>query len=89
MEIELVAILVGGDDRLEVRGTVDGQPVVAWGWVSATTNHYGPADYGPDGHLIAGATARSMTQDELRAYGRSLILPPPPPVAHPLFVKEQ
>lgn len=70
-----------GNDRILVTGTVDGHndpdgnPVIvqAPGWLSAMTNYY-PADaYGEDGHLVDGATAREMTDDEKHAYWADLL----------------
>lgn len=71
-----------GDDVLRVDGhhmTQDGdqaRPVLvqAFGWVSATTNHYDPDQYDQDtGHLVDGATPRQMSQDELLAYAQQLL----------------
>jgi methylaspartate ammonia-lyase len=71
-----------GDDVLLVRGKVDGQPVEARGWVSATTNHYRSSDYHPAGHsdpnvaghLREGAEPQPMTTRQVRDYCRRLLL---------------
>lgn len=46
-----------GSDVLDVSGTVDGAPVIAQGWVSATSNFYPPDDYCPGNgsHMLAPA----------------------------------
>ena len=82
MKIIVSEALAYDDDRLEVRGTLDGAPVVAWGWVSATTNHYAPKDYDEaSGQVRDGAEPRAMTPVELRKYCVSLLratVPTPP-----------
>ena len=63
-----------GNDVLLVEGTVDGTPVRAQGWVSATTNHFDADAYGADGHRKAGAKARAMTRSERTQYHGRLLL---------------
>jgi hypothetical protein len=63
-----------GDDVLRVTGQVDGEPVEARGWLSATTNHYPPTAYAADGHLKDGAKSQKMTEAQVRAYCRGLLL---------------
>ncbi len=70
-----------GGDVLYVRGSVDGVEVEALGWVSATTNHYDPADVGEDGYPKPGAKTRAMTAAEARAYVEGLLNPPAPVIA--------
>ena len=81
MTANVQRVLDLGNDVLEVTGTVDGvdgpdgSPMlfVVNGWVSAMTNHYGPEQYGDDGHLVDGAKPRQMTPDERMAYWQSLL----------------
>lgn len=49
------------------------QPLVARGWSSARTNHFGPECYDPlTGHRMDDATPRRMTQEEEADYYRRL-----------------
>lgn len=68
-----------GDDRLRVVGEVRGEPAEAFGWVSATTNHfpakhYLRADKEGNRHLREGAKPRQMTKAEIRRYAHRLLL---------------
>lgn len=60
-------------DVVTIRGELDGVAHVAYGWVSAMTNHYGPECYGPDGHLLEDAVPRAMSETEKDAYWRVLL----------------
>lgn len=71
--IEVSEVLAHADDRLVVHGTVEGEPVVATGWVSALTQHYGPECYDEDGNLREGASSRKMEPGERRAYCERLL----------------
>lgn len=75
-------ILDLGDDVLRVDGhwmrPAVGEPVPvlvqAFGWVSATANHYDPDQYDQEtGHLVDGATAHQMSTAELLAYAQRLL----------------
>lgn len=84
--IEVTATVDQGDDVLRIEGTIDGQPAVAYGWVSATAQHYPAAAYDGD-RLRPGATPRPMTDAERAAYTRGLLgqqgAPPVPAAAGP------
>lgn len=58
------------NDVLEITAELKGtaEIVFAYGWVSATTNHFSPDDYQADGNLKDGATAREMTAKEKSDY---------------------
>jgi hypothetical protein len=99
MSTRITAIHDMGSDILRVSGEYevdvvneDGQIVsetrqlVANGWLSATTNHFDPEAYGPDGHHVEGAQPREMTPAEKRAYCQALLdaQHAPEPTATPL-----
>lgn len=60
-------------DRLLVEGEVNGAPITARGWRSATLQHFEASAYGPDGHRLPGAEPRAMTRDEVLEYARGLL----------------
>jgi hypothetical protein len=64
-----------GNDVLLVRAIVDDDldPTEARGWVSALTNHYDPDAYGEDGHRLADAKPRHLSDAEARAYCEQLV----------------
>lgn len=63
------------NDVLKVTGMNDktGELVTAYGWISATTNHYSPEDYDDGGHVKEGAKYHTMTKAELNTYCESLL----------------
>jgi hypothetical protein len=87
MTTQILQTLDAGNDVLIVRGTVDGQPVEACGWLSAMTQHFDDHDYEdiPEAteddvhgkahgrHRKADAVPREMTADEKRAYCTRLL----------------
>lgn len=73
MTVEIFEALDFGDDVLLVRGTVEGVPVEARGWMSAMTNHFEADEYDGDGHLIDGAEPRQMTSAERKTYCETLL----------------
>jgi hypothetical protein len=62
-----------GGDVLEVRGTDGTSDCVAYGWVSATTNHYRPADYDTDGNRNDNAKPKKMTKAEKNDYALRIL----------------
>lgn len=56
------------EDALLVSGRIDGEPVEARGWISATVNHYDPGQYDANGNLLDGAKPRPMTDAEILGY---------------------
>lgn len=64
-----------GNDVLRVEGTVDGEPTVGVGWVSAMTNHYGIEHQDAEGNRLDGAQPREMTDGEKMVYWQGLLAP--------------
>lgn len=50
-----------------------GNEVAAYGWISATTNYYGPETLDDDGLRIAGSQPRAMDNAERFAYAKQLV----------------
>lgn len=81
-KIVILETLAQGDVLL-VRGTVDGEPVEARGWLSATRNHVCESDFEEvkpgckhrcaGRHHKVGAKPREMTKAEARAYCERLL----------------
>ena len=76
--VESVTDLVT-DDVLCVVGTVGGENVTAYGWASATRNHYPPECYDANGNLIDGSSPRFMDKDEIVEYAKALLIAAVPP----------
>lgn len=73
-EIALRRVVDVGGDVLRVAGQCADHPepaeLVAFGWMSATTNHY---DTDKDGARLAKAKPRTMMDQEIAAYGLRLL----------------
>lgn len=100
-DIQITSVQDIGDDVLRVTATYteplvdsvgeqDERTVTAFGWVSATTNHYDDDAYekrnvdehGVEGkHLKDDANPRPMTAAEVGAYARRLVLEQHPELA--------
>lgn len=73
MKVKILDIYDAGEDRLRVEAEVDGRLVIAYGWVSALTNHFDEDAYAKDGDRKKGAKAREMTREERREYCERLV----------------
>jgi len=69
----VVRRVLAREDDLYVQGFVDGIPIAAHGWVSATTNHFDPDAYGPYGDRHPDAVSRQMNEAEQLAYYERLL----------------
>lgn len=84
----ITAVLDAGDDVLKVEALdPDGNKLEAFGWVSATTNHYDASAYTTDAagnlHRDPAALPRAMTAAEVGEYAHSLLLAQHPELAAP------
>lgn len=73
-ELVVTALADVGNDVLAVTASDGTNSYEAFGWVSATKNHFDVSAYGDDGHRDEKSLARAMTDVERGEYALALIL---------------